>query len=208
MISLAITCFSEETARIKQSEINFKDIVVDLVDDNCLEYKEIMDPKTGQIIEGYIFKDNAKCKMTIVNTKATSKPIEIVNYYYRALDGHLIKMVNMESKLSSADTYEIIPTHTYNQLKNANRLSDKLFVLECKYEIVNDELKDMFYNIKGTPSIAEVSRTTGKDFYVDALGDFIERKKTNIYFQLVDDDFFDRYKIQNAKKQSEIVRKK
>lgn len=150
--------------------------MVGILDDNCLEYKNIINPKTGDTVEGYIFKDNTKCKLTLANLSATSKPIKVINYYYRDVDGHIVKITNMESVVSSASDYEIIPMHTYNQLKNANRLADRLFVLECGFEVKN--------------------------------GDILEEKKTNIYFQLVDEEFFDKYKKTVENKGSDVPKKK
>ncbi|MCQ2609231.1 MAG: hypothetical protein MJ151_00320 [Lachnospiraceae bacterium] len=150
--------------------------MVSKLDDNCLEYKNIINPKTGETVDGYIFKDNTKCKLTLANLNATLKPIKVINYYYRDVDGHIVKITNMESNISSASDYEIIPMHTYKQLKNANRLEDRLFVLECSFEVKN--------------------------------GDILEEKKINIYFQLVSDEFFDKYKKIIENKGFDVSKKK
>lgn len=172
-----------------------------------MEYNDIVDPSTGKQVEGYIFKDNTSCKLSIVNVNALSKPIEIMNYYYRDYDGHLIKLLNMENKIESASNYQIIPVHTYNLLKNANRLKDRLFVLECRYEVVNDNIKDIFKNAT-TSSEINTNMLSSIDFYVDDEGRCIERKKSKIFFQLVNEDYFDEYKEKIKKKKSDVVKMK
>lgn len=102
---------------------------------DTLEADDIVNPDTNELEKGYYLKDNCVVKIFNTNTNALSTPIEIKNYYYREIDGYNIKLLNSENVINSGSEYQIIPNHTYTQLKNTGRLNNKLFTIECTYDI-------------------------------------------------------------------------
>lgn len=54
------------------------------------------------------------------------------------MNGYDVKILNLENIVKSGDQYKVIPDHTYNQLKNADRLKDRLFAIECYFDKEED----------------------------------------------------------------------
>ena len=173
------------------------DLVINVNEDECIYSDKIVDPLTRYNISGYIIKDNTSISINLSNRNILARPLVLINYYCRILNGKNIMIKNMDQRYTPSTKINVIPEHTYKMLKSTNRLKDRLFMLKVKYDVINNDLINQY------PNLASMSNTDMSifklDIYRDRNDNFIETKEQTFCFQLVSADEFEAYKLINKK---------